>query len=71
MPNHTYRLIDVVGTSATSVEEAITNGVAAAAKQGAAKPEWFEVIQVRGYLGGDTSVQYYQVELKVGARSED
>ena len=47
MPNHTYRVTEIVGTSPDSVDQAIRNGVARAS-QTLRNLDWFEVTQVRG-----------------------
>ena len=47
MADRTYKLIELVGTSETSYEEAIRNAVA---KAGSSLSDlaWFEVIELRG-----------------------
>lgn len=64
MTNRVYNIIELVGTSETSIENAIENGVAEASKQHQ-HLDWFEVIETRGFI--DTNkVKYYQVHLKIG-----
>lgn len=69
MTNHTYRVIEIVGTSPDSVDAAIRNAVSRAAETMRGL-EWFEVQSVRGHLenGG---IGHFQVTLKVGLRLED
>ena len=66
MPSHTYKLIDLVGSSPVSIEEAINNALAEAAKS-VKMMEWFQVIETRGHIE-DGKVAHYQVILKVGFR---
>jgi flavin-binding protein dodecin len=69
MTNHTYRVIEIVGTSPDSVDAAIRNGLARAAETTRGL-DWFEVQSVRGHLE-DGAVAHFQVTLKVGFRLED
>lgn len=69
MPEHTYRIIDVVGTSSEGVDQAIKNAIARANKT-VRHLAWFEVAEIRGYLD-EGSVAYTQVSLRVGFRLED
>ncbi len=61
---HVYKVIEVVGTSEKSVEDAIKTAVARASKT-LKHLRWFEVTQTRGHLE-DGKVAHYQVTLKVG-----
>lgn len=69
MSNRTYRLTEIVGTSPDGVTEAIENGIERAG-QTLRHLDWFEVIGIRGQIA-DTSVEHYQVTLKLGFRLED
>lgn len=69
MNNHTYRVIEIVGTSSESVDAAIRNGLARAAET-TRNLDWFEVQSVRGHLENG-AVAHYQVTMKVGFRLED
>jgi flavin-binding protein dodecin len=66
MSEHTYRVTEIVGTSAESPAEAIRNGVARAAST-LRHLDWFEVVETRGNIRAG-SVEYFQVRLKVGFR---
>ncbi|MGA9360045.1 MAG: dodecin [Mycobacterium sp.] len=68
MTNHTYRVIEIVGTSPDGVDAAIRNGLARAA-QTMRGLDWFEVQSVRGDLA-DGAVAHFQVTMKVGFRLE-
>jgi flavin-binding protein dodecin len=65
----TFKMIEIVGTSTESHDDAIKNAVSEASKslQGLS---WFEVIQMRGGIK-EGKVEEYQVILKVGFRLLD
>ena len=69
MPDHTYRVTEIVGTSPDSVHQAIRNGVARAA-QTLRNLDWFEATEIRGQIV-DGEVEHFQVTMKVGFRLED
>ncbi len=71
MPDKTYKLIELVGISEESVQQAIRNAITRAARSMKGL-DWFEVTEVRG-LVKDGAVSQFQVKLKVGFRifSED
>ncbi|MCG7525299.1 dodecin family protein [Streptomyces sp. OfavH-34-F] len=69
MPNHTYRVTEIVGTSQEGVDEAIRNGIARASET-LHNLDWFEITQVRGQIE-DGRIAHYQVGLKVGFRLDD
>jgi hypothetical protein len=69
MSNHVYRLTEVVGSSTTSVDDAIRTAVRKAAET-VRNIEWFETTEVRGHVeNGD--VAHFQVTLKLGFRVDD
>lgn len=67
--NHTYKKIEIVGSSKTSIEDAIENALAECAKT-IRHLEWFEVAETRGHIV-DGKVGHYQVTLKIGFRLSD
>lgn len=69
MPNNTYRVTEIVGTSTEGVDDAIKGAVtrAAATLRGL---DWFEVTEIRGHIE-DGAMAHVQVGLKVGFRLED
>ncbi len=69
MSNHVYSISEIVGSSPDSIEAAIDNAMARAAKT-LRNVEWFEVVGTRGHVV-DGAVGHYQVTLKVGFRMED
>ena len=64
MPDHTYKLIELVGVSANNVDEAIQNAITRAG-QTLKGLDWFEVKEVRGTVSNG-KVGQFQVTLKVG-----
>ena len=64
MSSQVYQIIELVGTSESSLEEAINNGIAEAAKLHG-KLDWYEVIETRGFIE-EAKSKYYQVHLKIG-----
>ncbi|MDO8307924.1 MAG: dodecin family protein [Actinomycetota bacterium] len=69
MADRTYALTELVGTSKEGVDQAIRNAVARASKT-IDHVDWFEVLQVRGYIRNG-EVDHFQVTVKVGSRLED
>lgn len=69
MSDHTYRVTEIVGTSADSVQQAIRNGVTRAS-QTLRNVEWFETTEIRGHVV-DGEVGHFQVTMKVGFRLEE
>jgi dodecin len=65
----TYRLAEIVGTSAESVHQAVRNGLTRASRT-VRNVDWFEVTQIRGTVV-DGQVGVFQVAMKVGFRVED
>jgi dodecin len=69
MAEHTYKVTEIVGTSAEGIDDAIRNGVNKAS-QTLRNLDWFEVVGVRGHLV-DGAVGHYQVTMKLGFRIDD
>jgi flavin-binding protein dodecin len=59
-----YKLIDLVGTSPNSIEEAIQTAVARASET-LKGLDWVQVSEIRGLVKGDRVVEF-QVLLKLG-----
>lgn len=70
MTNHVYSLSEIVGSSPSSVEEAIDNALGRARKT-LRNLDWFQVTEIRGHLAEDGTVGHYQVTLKLGFRMEE
>ena len=66
MPDKTYKLVELVGVSENSIQEAIRNAVTRAS-QSLKGIDWFEMTEVRG-LVQDGKVSQFQVKVKVGFR---
>lgn len=69
MSNRTYKLVEIVGTSPESTDQAIRNAIEKASKS-LHNLDWFQVIETRGQIVGG-KVAHYQVVLKVGFRLDD
>lgn len=68
MSDATYKVTEVVGTSAESIQQAVRNGITRAS-QTVRNLEWFEVTQIRGHVvNGD--VGHFQVTMKIGFKLE-
>ncbi len=68
MSDNVYAVSKIVGTSKKSIEDAIDNAIATAAKS-VKNLDWFEVKETRGYIDNN-KVAYYQVSLELGFRYE-
>jgi dodecin len=66
--DHIYRVIEIVGTSEESIEDAVSSAVARADKT-LRNLRWFEVIRTSGHIANGV-VEHYQVTLKVGFTME-
>ncbi|MGY1703462.1 dodecin [Geodermatophilus sp. SYSU D00697] len=69
MSDHVYRVIEIVGSSTTGVDDAISNGIDRAGRT-LEHLDWFEVSQIRGHIA-DQRVAHYQVTMKVGFTLRD
>jgi len=66
---HVYKIIEIAGSSETSIDDAIQRAVARAA-QTLKHLRWFEVTETRGHIENG-KVSQFQVTLKVGFALED
>ncbi len=64
-----YKVVELVGSSPTSIEDAIKSAVARAGST-LRNMRWFEVVETRGHIENG-EVHHYQVTLKVGFTLED
>ena len=64
MRDNTYRVIEIVGTSTTGVDDAIAGGIARATET-LENFDWSETTTIRGHIE-DGKVAHHQVHLKVG-----
>ncbi|NNE32028.1 MAG: dodecin domain-containing protein [Winogradskyella sp.] len=70
MSNHTYKKIEIVGSSEISSDNAVENALAKAAKS-VKNMRWFEITESRGLIGEHGKVSYWQVTVKIGFTMED
>ncbi|GLS49733.1 hypothetical protein GCM10007885_25830 [Methylobacterium gnaphalii] len=68
MSEHVYKVVELVGSSPNSIEDAI-QGAVSRAGQTIRNLRWFEVLETRGHIE-DGKVHHYQVTLKVGFTME-
>lgn len=66
MSDHIYKLIEVVGSSTVSTDDAIRNAIETAAKS-IRLIDWFEVIETRGHIA-EGKIAHFQVTVKLGFR---
>ena len=64
MKDHVYKILELVGSSEKSIEDAIQNAITRASKT-IRDMKWFEVVQTRGHIEKGV-VGHYQVTLRVG-----
>jgi len=68
MADSVYKVIDLVGTSQTSISKAI-DGAISKAGETVRQLSWFEVVQIRGRVEAG-KIDSYQVTLKAGFKLE-
>jgi dodecin len=64
MSDHVYKVVELVGSSTSSIEDAIQTAIKQA-DQTLRNLRWFEVVQTRGHVENG-EVHHYQVVLKAG-----
>jgi flavin-binding protein dodecin len=64
MSDHVYKKIELVGSSPTSIEDAVQNALARASKT-VRNMRWFEVTETRGHIE-DGKLAHWQVTVNVG-----
>ncbi|MBW3552397.1 MAG: dodecin family protein [Gemmatimonadetes bacterium] len=64
MSEHTYKIIELTGSSPTGSDEAIRNAVAKASET-VHSLRWFQVVDTRGHIE-DGSIGHWQVTVKIG-----
>jgi flavin-binding protein dodecin len=69
MSDSTYGLSGIVGTSTTSLDDAIRLAITKAAEN-RRHIRWFQVERISGHVA-DGQVEHFQVELKLGYTLED
>jgi len=69
MSEHTYKVVELVGSSTQGTDQAIRSAIARAAKT-LRNLDWFEVVETRGHLVNG-QIAHWQVKIKIGFRMED
>jgi flavin-binding protein dodecin len=69
MSDHVYKIIELTGTSTSSIEEAISGAIAKASLT-LRQLHWFQVVETRGHIT-DGKVAHWQVTIKVGFTLQD
>ena len=69
MKDHVYKLIELTGTSTTSIEDAVEKAIKRAYKT-VKNLCWFQGVETRGNIN-KSKVQHWQVTIKVGFTVED
>jgi len=69
MNDPVFKIVELTGTSATSIEDAVQNAIARAAKT-VRELRWFQITETRGNIK-DGKVAQWQVTLKLGFRLEE
>lgn len=64
MSEHVYRLVEVIGSSKTGIEDAVSNAISKVAES-EKNVRWFQVVETRGQVEHG-KVAYWQVTVKVG-----
>ncbi len=64
MSDHVYKKIELIGSSPTSIEEAVANAISRAGKT-IRNMRWFEVTETRGHIE-DGKIGHWQVTVSVG-----
>ena len=69
MAGHIYKIVELVGSSPTSIEEAVQNALTKASAT-IRNTRWFEVIETRGQIENG-AVAHWQVTIKLGFTIEE
>ena len=68
MSEHTYKKIELVGSSTLSIEDAVQNAVAKASLT-EKNLRWLEVVETRAHLE-DGKIAHWQITVKIGSTLE-
>ncbi len=69
MPDHVYKIIEIVGTSSKSIEDAVSNALEKASKT-VRGMSWLQVVETRGHIEKQ-KLTTWQVVVKVGFSIEE
>lgn len=67
--DHIYKKIELVGSSTTTIEDAVKNALARASKT-LHNLRWLEIVETRGHIENG-QLAYWQVTIKVGFTLEE
>jgi dodecin len=69
MSSNVYSKSEIVGTSTTGIDDAISTAITRASST-IRGLDWFEVTEIRGHIE-EGAIAHYQVTLKVGFRLDE
>lgn len=69
MNDHVYKIIEIVGTSRVSIDEAVNNAIERAGAT-LKNLRWFQVLETRGEISAN-HVSHWQVTIKIGFTIDD
>lgn len=69
MTEHVYKSLELTGSSASGIEDAVANAIAKASKT-IHNIRWFEVTDIRGAIEKN-AVAHWQITIKVGFTLDD
>jgi flavin-binding protein dodecin len=64
MSDHVYKMIELTGSSSSSIEDAVSTALARASET-MRNMQWFQITETRGHIR-DGKVAHWQVTLKIG-----
>ena len=64
MTEHVYKIVELVGSSRTTIEDAVQNALTKAGES-IRQIRWFQVTETRGYVE-EGRVAFWQVTIKLG-----
>ncbi len=64
MAGHTYKVVEIVGSSELSIDDAV-RGAVEKASETIRSIDWFEIVSTRGHIASG-KVAHFQVTLKIG-----
>jgi flavin-binding protein dodecin len=69
MTDHVYKIVELAGTSTTSIDDAVRNALAKASKT-VRNMRWLQIVDTRGHIENQ-KLTNWQVVIKVGFTIED
>jgi flavin-binding protein dodecin len=64
MSSHVYKMLELTGSSAISIEEAVQNAISKASET-VRNIQWFSITETRGHVT-EGKVAHWQVTIKLG-----